>query len=457
MGVARLRGVWERLRDSLWFVPSIIVLFAVSLGMLMIELSSTMDREVLSRWPRIFGVGPEGARSMLAAIAGSMITVAGVTFSITMVAVTQASTQYSPRILRNFMGDRANQAVLGTFVGVFAYCLVVLRTIREGDGTEFVPSLAVLLGELLALLGVGVLIFFVHHVAATLQASEIIARIGRDTRRVLDRLSVELTPGDPPEPSEAHQGREEMPILQNLVASPATGYLQQVDLDGLVAVADRFDLLVRLERPTGEFVVCGCPLASFASHPQRDPGSSRAQWSPHEVARALASRTVVGSYRTLDHDPSFGVRQLVDVALKALSPGVNDSTTALICIDHLGALLIRLANRRRRLEHRGRGTWHGRVRVVTCEPGFVELLELATDEIRQHARGQVGVLVRQLGMLEGVAAAAPEGARRRAVLRQVDLVQRSAAATVTERLDLERVVAAAQRARTRAGASTPSQ
>jgi uncharacterized membrane protein len=434
----RLLALWERLRDSLWFVPSLIVLSAIILGVLMIEASTLVDDEVLARWPRILGAGPEGARSMLAAIAGSMITVAGVTFSITMVAVTQASAQYSPRILRNFMRDRANQAVLGVFVGVFAYCLVVLRTIRESETSEFVPSLAVLTGVLLALLGVAVLIFFVHHIASTLQASEIIARITRDTRGVLDRLYQE---------EGAAEDAPDMPDLRpdrwHEVAAPATGYLQRANVEGLVRLADRHDLLVRLDRPTGEFVVRGRPVASFAPHPDRAPSASGGHRNPKELADALARQLVVGNYRTLDHDPSFGIRQLVDIALKALSPGVNDGTTAVTCIDYLGGLLVGTAGRRRSLQHRGVDASASRVRVITCEPGFETLLDMSVDEIRQHARGNVAVLLRQLGMLREVASA---GADRAAVAVHVELVRRAAEETVIEPYDLERIQAAAQRA-----------
>jgi len=437
----RLLALWERLRDSLWFVPSLIVLTAIVLGVLMIEASTLIDDEVLARWPRIFGAGPEGSRSMLAAIASSMITVAGVTFSITMVAVTQASAQYSPRILRNFMRDRANQAVLGVFVGVFAYCLVVLRTIREGEGSAFVPSLAVITGVLLALLGVAVLIFFVHHIASTLQASTIIARITQETRGVLDRLFLE--------DGAAEDGPTESgvtPDRWHTVAAPATGYLQRANLDGLVQLADRHDLLVRLDRPTGEFVVQGRPVASFAPHPDGAPRGSGADRNPDELAKALARQLVVGTHRTIDHDPSFGIRQLVDVALKALSPGVNDGTTAVTCIDYLGALLVGTAGRHRSLQHRGRNGSNSRVRVITCEPGFEELLDMSVDEIRQHARGHVGVLLRQLGMLEELAAVTPAGVPRRAVAHQIELVRRAAEVTVTQPYDLERIEAAASRA-----------
>jgi uncharacterized membrane protein len=364
-----------------------------------------------------------------------------VTFSITIVAVTQASAQYSPRILRNFLRDRANQAVLGVFVGIFAYCLVVLRTIREGEASAFVPSLAVLTGVLLGLLGVAVLIFFVHHIASTLQASEIIARITNDTREVLDRLYHEDGAG-----GDGHLEFDVRPGGWHPVVAPATGYLQRADVEGLVSLADRHDLLVRLDRPTGEFVVRGRQVASYVRHPDGEHGRRGADENPDELADALARQLVVGRHRTLEHDPSFGIRQLVDVALKALSPGVNDGTTAATCVDYLGALLVGTAGRRRSRQHRGRAAPASLVRVITCEPGFEELLEMSVDEIRQHARGHVGVLLRQLGMLETVGMVVPEGQQRRAVARQVELVLGAAEATVTQRYDLERIEVAASRA-----------
>ena len=436
----RLGALWEHLRDSLWFLPAIIVLSAILLGVAMIELSAVVDEKTLARWPRVFGAGPEGSRSMLAAIAGSMITVAGVTFSITMVAVTQASTQYTPRILRSFMRDRANQAVLGTFVGIFAYCLVVLRTIREGNEEDFVPSVAVLVGVLLALLGVAVLIFFVHHIATTLQASEIVARITHDTRHVVERLYVEPVgaPDTGPDSSLPPMPRAGW----HPVPAPKTGYIQRADIPGLVRLADRYDLLVRLARPTGEFVVRDHPLAYFAADPEGEGRSAQGESQAQEAAAALGGKFVIGRTRSLDHDPGFGIRQLVDVALKALSPGINDSTTAVTCVDYLGALLMQLAGQARRMEHRGAAN---RLRVVSAEPTFEELLAVAVDEIRQHADGNVGVLARQLDMLGKVMAVTPAGPRRLAVARHVELVRRAGAATVTESHDQERLELAAHR------------
>lgn len=427
--------VWARLKDSLWFVPSLTVLGAILLGVGMVELSGVVDDEALAQWPRVFGVGADGSRAMLSAIAGSMITVAGVTFSITMVAVTQASTQYSPRILRNFMRDRANQAVLGTFVGIFAYCLVVLRTIRQGDESDFVPSIAVLVGVLLALVGVAVLIFFVHHIATTLQASEIIARITGDTRAVLDRMYPEGA-GDELADAERIASCEAVPASGwRPVPAPASGYIQHVDVGRLIGIAEQRGLLIRLARPTGEFVIEGRPLARYACHPEGGVEPERkVPADPPE--RAMASACFIGTYRSLDQDPAFGVRQLVDVALRAISPGVNDTTTAVTCIDYLGAILARVADRQ---VPRGHAGADGRVRVVTAELGFEELLGLAVEEIRQNAEGNVTVLGRLADMLGQVAESTRDPRRRAAVARHIELLRDTAARTIAAGHDLEAV------------------
>lgn len=180
--------VWETLRSSLWFLPSISVIFAIVLALSLVTIDASIDHEGLrDTLPRVFGAGAEGSREMLSAIATSMITIAGVAFSITIVALSLASSQYTSRILRNFMRDRANQSVLGTFVGIYVYCLVVLRTVRGGD-SPFVPSFAVLVAVLLAIVGIGCFIFFIHHIAASIQAESIIKSAADETRQAIDRL-----------------------------------------------------------------------------------------------------------------------------------------------------------------------------------------------------------------------------------------------------------------------------
>ncbi len=184
----KLKRLWSDLRASFWFVPSLIVGGSIALAMVLIEADSAGSHRWLARWPRVFGAGAEGARGMLSTIAGSMMTVVGVTFSMTLVTLALASSQYTSRILRNFMGDRVMQVVLGIFTGIFTYCLIVLRTIRGGDEGEFIPSLAVAFGVVLAIGGIGILIFFIHHIASSIQASRIIASVADETMMAVDRL-----------------------------------------------------------------------------------------------------------------------------------------------------------------------------------------------------------------------------------------------------------------------------
>lgn len=425
--MSELRALWGSLRESLWFVPTIIVLGAIALAAVMVELSAVVGTEALARWPRVFGVGADGSRSLLSAIAGSMITVAGVTFSMTMVAVTQASAQYSPRVLRNFMRDRANQTILGTFVGIFAYCLVVLRTIRGGDEGSFVPSLAVVMGLVLAMVGIGVLIFFVHHIATILQASEIISRIATDTGRAIDDLYPEERDTDPAEETWRPAGT----MSAHQVPAPETGYLQRVDIAGLVGLAEKHDLAIRLRYEAGDFVTAGLPLAAFV----RLAGTAEEDGRPPaELAATLSRRFFVNTYRTFEQDAGFGFRQLVDVAMKALSPGINDTSTAVTCVDYLGALLVQLCNRHIGLAHRDEA---GTLRVLVPGPTFERLLGLAMDEIRQHAKGNVSVLGRQLDALGLVAGVTRPPGRRRAILGQIELIHAAAAAGVGPGPDLE--------------------
>jgi uncharacterized membrane protein len=454
--VRRARALWSELTGTLWFVPGVIAVAAAALAVGMIELSAVVDAEALARFPRVFGASADSSRAMLAAIAGAMITVAGLTFSLTMVAVTQASSQYTPRILRNFMRDRANQVVLGVYVGIFAYCLLVVRTIRSGEEGRFVPSLAVVLGIALAMASVGVLIFFVHHIASALQASTIVARVTRETAAAIDRLfpeglGEEASPGAAEEALAAAREARWTPV-----AAPATGYVQSLDGDALLRLADRHGLLVRLVPAVGDFVVEGTPIAWVARGAAPGGGAGGADegdGAPGAWRRAIPRAFAVSSFRTIEQDAAFGLRQLVDIALKALSPGVNDTTTAVTCVDHLGALLVRLAPRRVESHLRAKD---GAPRVIASGPTFESLLALAVDEIRQSAGGNVGALARLLATLELVATCAPPGDRRDAVGAHVEAVLGAAETAVTSPRDRDRLRELAHRARAAARGRGPA-
>ncbi len=259
----RFRQIWSKLRSSFWFVPSMIVLASIVLAAVLIEVDYAVSDQWFAQWPRLFGTGAEGARGMMSTIAGSMMTVVGVTFSMVLMVLAMASSQYTSRILRNFISNRVAQVVLGIFAGIFTYCLIVLRTIRSGDEGAFVPNLAVSFGFVLALAGVVALIYFVNHIASSIQASSIIASVAEETIAAVDRLfpdNLGQGPGDDDEqPLRPPSERKWQAIMAG-----ESGYIQSVDNAALVSLARDRDTIVWMDHGIGEFVVQDTTLASLA-------------------------------------------------------------------------------------------------------------------------------------------------------------------------------------------------
>lgn len=400
----RVSSFRQRLSDSLWFVPSAIVLASLLLALALVDLSSALDARLLVRYPRIFGASAESSRSMLSTIAGSMVTTAGVTFSVMVLAVSQASTQYTPRVMRNFMRDRLSQVTLGALIGVFVYCLIVLRTVRSGDEL-FIPSVAVAAAVLLALVAVALLMYFIHHIASTLEAGEILGSVAKETLHFADRQFAEELRDE--EPAESLDSSPRWTAAQwQGIPSSRSGYIQHLDVDGLTQTADRWNAVVRMERAVGEFVAQGTAIASIVGCPVSD-----------DIVSGVNDQYVIDTYRTVFQDPSFGIRQMVDIAIKALSPGVNDSTTAVTAVDYLAAVLVRIASRQIPPNER---LVRGEVRLIMRQPTFNEMLDEAFSEIRRNASNNPRVLLSILGALELVARAAKSPGRRKAVAGQLD-------------------------------------
>lgn len=311
--------------SSFWFVPSLSVVDGIVTALALIEADAVWGDRWLAQWPRLFGTGAEGVRQMLSTLAGSMMSLMGFRFSMTLVALALASSQYTSRVLRNFMNSRATQITLGVFAGIFTYCLMVMRSIRGGD-PGFVPSATEFFPFVLALAGVVVLIFFIHHIASSIQAVSIIASVAQETDAAVDRVFSE------------EQGREpdgtEDAVDEQLLASldertwypvPAqlSGYIQGVDEDAILDLAQNQRTVVRMERGVGAFAVEGAVLASLALTYPPDQGT----------IAALNGAYRISPHRTIEWDPAFGIRRIVDIALKALSPGVNDTSTAVMCVE----------------------------------------------------------------------------------------------------------------------------
>jgi uncharacterized membrane protein len=407
--MGKILQLWTDLRSSLWLIPTILVIASILLAVGLIELDQVMDVGLREKYPRLFAAEAEGARAMLSAIAGSMITVTGVVFSITIVALTLASTQYTSRILRTFMRDRANQIVLGVFLGIFSYCLIVLRTLSGGNNGQFIPSMAVLAAVVLALVGIGFLIFFIHHIAATIQASEIISSITDETLEAIDNFFPDEIGEDSEDNEDDREVAEPDKAIWHVVPSLSRGYIQKIATDSLLEFARNKGTIVKMEKEIGEFVAKGRPLAylSLEAEPNK------------ETVKKLNAVYAIGSYRTVDQDPAFGIRQLVDIALKALSPGINDTSTAIICIDHLSAILQRAACRRIESKYRYED---GELRVIAKGLTFQSLLRQSYSQILENGEGNAAVIERMIDAVEEISNLA-YNARKRELREQLDNIK----------------------------------
>ena len=335
----------------------------------------------------------------------------------TLVTLALASSQYTSRILRNFMRDRVTQVVLGIFAGIFTYCLIVLRTIRGGDEGAFIPSLAVTLGVVLAIVGIGVLIFFIHHIASSNQASSIIASVAGETMAAIDRLFPQRFEQGP---VDDHENSPPLSLPErNWQAVPARrdGYIQSVDDAALLRLACEHKTIVRMDRGIGAFVARGTTLASLALEvPPKE-----------EVIAAVQAAYSIDRYRTVEQEPSFGIRQIVDMALRALSPSMNDTTTAVVCVDYLAAILARLAPRDipSSLRHED-----GELRVIAIGQGFASLVAESFDQIRGSAIDNVVILLRLLGALQTIATLTASPGRRAVLREAMEWIAESAARTI---------------------------
>lgn len=410
----RLLEFAEGVRGSYWFVPGLMALAGLAAGLGLVLLDARLGDAWLGRFEWFYGSRPEGARAVLSTVASSTITVAGVVFSITLAAVTYASGQYGPRLLSNFQRDRGNQVTLGTFVASFLYCLVVLRTIRSAEEASadtagalreaFVPHLAVYGALTLAVASIAVLVYFVHHVTDGIHINNVIARIGR--RLIEDVRCL---------PAEAAPAQGETPIIDNPLEVPSTetGYVEAIDKDALVALACRHGVTIALRVRPGDFVSAGQPLLAASPASSVEP----------TVAKAANAAFAFGRKRTQLQDLRFGIDELVEIAARALSPGVNDPFTAIACIDWLGAAVTEAAERQPE-----QGPYldaGGVVRLVFDPLGFDDLVAAAFGQLWPYAARDPNVRFHTARTLEKIIDRARDPAKRFLLREELERLRKS--------------------------------
>ena len=342
---------------------------------------------------------PQVAQVILAGIAASIMTVVSIVFAILLMTLTLASMQFSPRIIVSFSRDRVTQWTLGIFLGTFSYCMAALPAARSLPH-PFAPVATVLGAMLLALVCVGLLLFFIHHISQAISVNHIVDRIAAETEAMID----EIMPR-PHHPDHSHHVKNAAPLRPNpsevAVLSHVSGYIRFIDQKRLVAVAKHYHVTIRVLRRVGHFVPSGIPLVMV---------SKGNRLTPDGTAELLAAFDC-GPTRTLQQDVEFGVLQIVDVALKAISPAVNDPTTAISCVDQLSRILIRFASR-----EPPEDLLYDPPGIVRASIGWIHferLLEAAFEQIRMYSKTDVAVSLRLLRALSDIAASTPDPEFRR--------------------------------------------
>ena len=431
------------LRSRLWLIPGAFAIGATVAAFALVQVDHLVDESMPGDLGGVlFAGGPESARLVLSTIAAAMLSFTGLVFTVTMLVLQLASNQLSPRVMRTFLRDRTNQSVLGLFVATFLYSLLVLRDVRSpGDGGSFVPAIAVTVAYLLLVASVGAFVFYIHHMAQAIRAVSVLRSVGDETRAAIERLYPD---GIDDEPEGQRPGLPARAPDQLIAQEHRPGVITAVDEEHLVAIAREHALTVAFLHQVGDFVPQGAPLFALWSRAD-DPAEK-------PLGGQLVDAVQIGQERTMTQDAAFGFRQIVDIAERALSPGVNDPTTALQALDQVHDLLRRLALRgfpaSFRLDE------NGDVLLHLPRPGWADFVALGIDEIRQYGSGSIQIARRLRHLLLDVRTVAPP-AREAPLLRQLRLLD----AGITEAFSTpeDRLAAAVPSASGQGPAEDPSQ
>ncbi len=406
----RVRQSLKAVRNSLWFVPGLMTLGAIALASMMVHLDQRLDAASRPNSIWLFGGGPESARGVLSAIAGTTITVAATVFSIMVVALQLASSQFTPRLLGSLMRDRGNQYTLGVFIGTFTYSLLVLRTVRSLSeaGAAFIPSASVSLAIVLAIASIAFLIFFIHHSARSMQASNVIARAAEDALHLTDRIY--------PEQAESNATHRSQPQFDSpvVIQSDRAGYLETVDISRLISIAGSTGLLLRIDLKIGDYLLPGAVLITASVSSPLAVAQLALLDGAIGANAAIRAAFTISKERNEHDDLAYSVQRLADIAVKALSPGINDPTTAILCIDRLSEI-VAYAGSRTPLPCIYDDA-EGETRLLWQHDPFDQIVGIAFRGVSRYGADNARVLVYVARMMSMLASLLPE--QRLAPLRE---------------------------------------
>ncbi|MEX0662484.1 MAG: DUF2254 domain-containing protein [Balneolaceae bacterium] len=421
-----IRSVWEDVRTSFWFVPTIMTIGAVILSIitLLADRESGFLESPVSWW--VYSGGADGARSVLAAISGSMITVTSVVFSITIVTLTLASGQFGSRVLRNFMRDTGNQVTLGTFIATFIYSLLILRSVRSEGENEFIPYLSVTVGVILVFFSVGVLIYFIHHVSSNIQAESIVNKIYDET---IEAVESQFSDEEGKESGSKINSKPDLPESfydkAHTIKATQSNYLQVIKYDEVLKRADGDNLIVELLNKPGDFITKGNPVLRI--------------WPPQKVDQTIDKKLydtlIFGVHRNLSQNAEYGLKQLVEIAVRALSPGINDPFTAINCIDRLAAILSQLTHRH--FPSPFHYSKEGKLLLILKPSTFEGFVNTSFNQIRQNSQSTPAVMMKLMEAIETIMTQASKTDQYKILRKHADMIRNTGKENLKEQNDWE--------------------
>ncbi len=422
----KIKFFWNELKASFWFIPVLIIAASIPMAIGFIYLDGTSDysREGIERY--FFVSSADSARSILSTISGAMIGVAGTVFSVTLVALTLASSQFGPRLIKNFMSIRLNQVVLGTYVATYLYCLLVLNAIKDTDALSFIPAISILVAILLAVVNIILLIIFIHQIAISIQADKVVSDIHEFISSQVKTLFPDKL-GEEKEDESSIQTEEIFAQYDHSMTlnAPKSGYLEYIDSESLLNLMIAENALLILDVRPGNYLVEGIEIGKIYFHEKSDK----------DKLSAINKKIIVGKIRTPQQDFEFSIHQMVEIAARALSPGVNDPFTAIACIDNLTSTICYLAEVKFPSTYRFDGDKN--LRVIASSLNYEGVLNTAFNQIRQFSAGSPAVIIRLMEALMTISKITKNTKHHPAIIRHVQMVINVGRQSIKEENDLQ--------------------
>lgn len=420
----KLLFFWSELKATFWFIPVLLIALAIILSFSLLYVDHLLDFNPDGLFRFVFTGSVSAAHQILSTISAAMIGVAGTVFSITLVALTLASSQFGPRLIRNFMYDHINQIVLGSYAATYVYCLIILNSIKENDQISFIPSLSILVALVATIINIVLLVIFFHHITVNIQADNIISEISNSLSKSLETVfsgarensGIKEEDISPKTVKEAYSSEREIRAHQN-------GYLRYMDKQSLLKIAGENDMMIEVFFRPGDFVVKDQRLGVVYSHRE----------IKEEMIDTFQRQFIFGNTRTKEQDLEHSIHQLVEIASRALSPGINDPFTAISCINHLSSVLSTLAS------SDFPSAYHfdesGEIRLIADVLTFEGMLDAAFNQIRQFSRGNPSVAIRLMEALKTIYSFCREG-RKESVRKHAQMILNLAEKSFDEENDL---------------------